>query len=47
MIRLGTYSALQNAAVTLPMAKHYMRDVVVALDNASDTEAAGGELTLV
>lgn len=46
VIRLGAYSSLQNAAVTLPMAKHYLRDVVVAAENASDTEAEG-ELTLV
>ena len=46
VIRLGTYSSLQNAAVTLPMAIHYLRDVVVAVDTASDIEA-GGELTLV
>lgn len=30
VIRLTTYSALQNAAVTLPMAKHYLRDIIKA-----------------
>ncbi len=28
VIRLSTYSALQNAAVTLPMARHYLLDLV-------------------